>query len=110
MKHLFTLFLICLAAGSIHAQSDLDHAYRNFPLVISLQFHCLSLPFRDIKTNFANVGIGIGTEVSLNGKDNWVQQFQAVWYRNKRVGNGLLFYSQSAWRPAITSTAFTEVK
>lgn len=93
-----------------HAQADGSAGYRNFPLVISLHFHSLSLPFRDLKANFANVGIGLGTEVSLNGDHNWVQQFNLIWYRNQAVGNGLMTYTQTAWRPTITGDVFTELK
>ncbi len=61
-------------------------------------------------TNFSNVGIGIGTEVSYNGKPTGVQQLTAVWYHNKRMGNGLLFYTQAVWRPSFGSSGFGELK
>jgi hypothetical protein len=54
--------------------------------------------------------VGIGTEVSLNGKHNWAQQFTLGWYRNKHVGNGFMVYTQPAWRPTITKNIFTELK
>ncbi|MEJ0056643.1 MAG: hypothetical protein WDN75_13910 [Bacteroidota bacterium] len=102
--------LVCLGlAFSLQAQND-NRDYRNFPIVITLQFHCFALPFKDLKSNFSNIGIGLGTEVSLNGKQNWAQQFSAVWYHNKNLGNGLLFYSQAAWRPTVGSDVFAEVK
>lgn len=97
-------------AITLSAQSDGSKPYRSFPIVVTLQFHSLSMPFKDIKSNFSNVGIGLGTELSLNGKHNWAQQFSAVWYRNKAVGNGLLFYTQAAWRPTLFSGVFAEVK
>lgn len=84
--------------------------YKNFPIVVSLQFHAFSLPFRDFKSNFKNLGIGIGTEVSLNGKDNWAQQLNIVWYRNSALGNGLLMSTQTAWRPTIESEIYSEVR
>ncbi len=99
----------CCLVFSLQAQTD-NSNYRNFPIVVTLQFHCFSLPFRDIKSNFSNVGFGLGTEVSLNGKQNWAQQVSVVWYHNKMLGNGLLFYSQMAWRPTVSSDVFTEVK
>ncbi|WP_266365686.1 hypothetical protein [Tellurirhabdus rosea] len=100
----------CLLALISRGQTEAPRAYRNFPLVVTLQFHSLSLPFRDLKTNFTNVGLGLGTEVSLNGRHNWAQQFNVVWYRNKVVGNGVLAYTQTAWRPALFSNIYTEVK
>jgi hypothetical protein len=86
------------------------NSYRNFPLVISLQCHALALPFRDMKANFSNLGIGIGTEISLNGKHNWTQQVTGIWFRNRAIGNGLGFYTQTAWRPEIASGFYTEAK
>lgn len=109
-KKILLLFLEYFLLTSLSAQADAIREYRNFPVVVTVQFHSLSLPFRDIKTNFSNIGIGLGTEVSHNGKHNWAQQFSLVWYRNKAIGNGLLFYTQSAWRPTITSNVYTEIK
>lgn len=104
-----TLLGYCLIT-SVLAQSEGAKQYKNFPLVIMLQFHAFSVPFRDLKSNFKNIGVGIGTEVSLNGQDNLAQQFNVVWYHNKAMGNGLFFYTQSAWRPTIKSEVFAEAK
>lgn len=101
---LFTVFLL----PKVWAQEVTPSDYR-FPLTISLQFHGFTMPFKDLSSNFRNVGIGIGTELSLNSANTWVQQVQAVWYHNKSVGNGLLLYSQNVWRPTIESS-FAEVK
>jgi hypothetical protein len=103
---IFILSTVCL----VKAQESPARLYRNFPLVLSIQFHSFSLPFRDFKSNFANVGFGIGTEVSHNGRHNWAQQFTAIWYRNRAIGNGLMIYTQTSWRPTIVSDVYTEVK
>lgn len=95
---------------SLQAQSDAVKSYRDFPIIVSLQFHSLSMPFKNIGSNFSNIGIGLGTEVSLNGKHNWVQQMTIVWYNNKAVGNGIFVYTQNAWRPTIESDAYAELK
>lgn len=92
------------------AQNNVEKNYRNFPLVLSVQFHSLSFPFKDLKTNFKNVGFGIGTEIALGSKHNWAQQFQLSWYRNQQTGNGILIYTQSSWRPTIVSDIYTELK
>jgi hypothetical protein len=92
------------------AQTNSGKTYRNFPVVFSLQFHSLSFPLKDVKTNFKNMGLGIGTEIALGNSHNWAQQFQVSWYRNKQAGNGILIYTQSAWRPTIVSHIYTEVK
>ncbi len=84
--------------------------YRNFPLTVSLQFHAFSMPFKNLKTNFQNIGIGIGTEVSHNSKHDWVQEFTLIWIRNKKIGNGLFFITQAAWRPYLGNPVFGEVK
>ncbi|UII75965.1 hypothetical protein LV716_17125 [Flagellimonas sp. HMM57] len=91
------------------AQSVSTDNHRNFPLMISIEFHSLSLPFKNKKL-FSNIGIGIGTEVSHSGNRDWVQQFKISWYGNKRVGGGLLVHSQAVWRPDLFSDAFGEVK
>jgi hypothetical protein len=108
-KIVTTLLVICLSA-SLQAQKDVQNGYRNFPIIVMVQFHNLSMPFKDMKSNFANIGFGIGTEFSYNGKSNWVQQFNATWHHNKTVGNGILLYSQAAWRPNIGSGVYTELK
>ncbi len=102
--------LLCFALHTGYSQDDSVHNYRNFPLIITLQFHSFSMPFKNIKSNFSNIGIGIGTEVSYNKKSNGVQQFHLIWYRNKNMGNGLLAYSQAVWRPSIGSNLYTELK
>ena len=103
-------FISCCLALSLQAQSDPTKDYRNFPIVLTLQFHCFTLPFQDMKSNFSNIGIGVGTEVSYNGKQSGVQQVSAVWYHNKAMGNGLLFYTQAVWRPTLGSDVYTEAK
>lgn len=106
MNFLLGLFLKFSAV----AQSDVEQNYRNFPIVITLQFHAFAMPFQDVLSNFSNVGIGIGTEVSLNGSAEWVQQFNLMWYRNKAIGNGIMLYTQAAWRPDVVSDAYGELK
>lgn len=108
-KALLSLAGICLFS-TLFAQTESIKNYRNFPLIVSIQFHALSLPFKDLKSNFANVGLGLGTEVSFNGKHNFVQQIHTVWYRNKAVGDGVLFYTQTAWRPTVAVNVFSEIK
>ncbi|QHT66778.1 hypothetical protein GXP67_08960 [Rhodocytophaga rosea] len=109
-KKLIGLVMACCLTFCLLAQTDSGKSYHNFPIIVTLQFHSLTLPFKDIKTNFANIGIGLGTEVSLNGKPNWVQQLQVLWFRNKAAGNGIFFYTQTAWRPAMASYVYSELK
>lgn len=108
-KIVATLLAICLAT-SLLAQTDVQNGYRNFPIIVMVQFHNLSMPFKDMKSNFSNIGFGLGTELSYNGKSNWVQQINATWHHNKTVGNGIFVYSQAAWRPNIASGVYSEVK
>lgn len=107
---LLNLAAICILCPSINAQADPIPKYRNFPIVFTIQFHSMNLPFRNLKSNFSNFGFGLGTEFSYNGRQNLTQQFTALWYRNKAAGNGLMFYTQAAWRPEITGDFFTEIK
>lgn len=106
---LFTL-CICLLLNAAISQHASNRDYRNFPIVLSLQFHSLAMPFKDIGSHFKNVGFGIGTEVSLNGNHDWVQQFGIIRYRNKGIGNGWLFSTQTAWRPYLGEPVYGEVK
>jgi len=102
--------LLCGILYTGYAQNNFAKNYRDFPLIITLQFHSFSMPFKNIKSNFSNIGIGIGTEISYNKKSNWVQQFHLIWYRNKNMGNGFLGYSQATWRPSVGSSIYTELK
>lgn len=108
-KLMATLLAICLTA-SLQAQTETQKSYRNFPIIVMVQFHNFSMPFKDMKSCFSNIGFGLGTELSYNGKSNWVQQFSATWHHNKTVGNGILFYSQAAWRPTMASGVYSELK
>ncbi len=102
MKQTFlALFFLSYASLSIKAQDKPPKNYRNFPLVLSMQFHSLSLPFKDVKSNFSNVGFGLGTEISLGSTHAWAQQFNFIYYRNKNAGNGIGFYTQSSWRQRL---------
>ena len=111
MKKKITLTLLasCMA-GALLAQADPIKTSHNFPIIISLQFHSFSLPFRNMKSNFSNFGIGLGTEVSINSRRDWVQQLNVAWFRNRAIGNGLLFYTQVAYRPTIDSRLYSEIK
>lgn len=106
----FLIAVLIIASNIMTSAQDSSRDYSNFPLVVTLQFHAFALPFHDFASNFKNVGIGLGTEVSLNGKDNWGQQFSVVWFRNKNLGNGLLLHTQTAWRPTIVSEVYSELK
>jgi hypothetical protein len=108
-----TSIILLFVAGlviPVQSQSDVSQHHRNFPVVITLQFHALSMPFKKMLSNFKHPGIGIGSEISLNGNHNWAQQVTAMWYRNSAVGNGILLYTQVAWRPWIGSHVYGEIK
>lgn len=105
----FILILVVLLCSQLRLSGQ-SGDYRNFPIIFSLQFHALSLPLKDLKSNFSHVGVGLGTEISFNGKHNWAQQFQAVWYPNKEIGQGWLFSTQSAWRPYLVRPVYGEIK
>jgi len=94
----------------VQAQHEPVRNYRNFPVILTVQFHSLSLPFKNLGSNFSNVGVGVGTEVSFNGKQDWVQQFQVGWVRNRTVGNRLLLYTQTTWRPTLSGDLYGELK
>lgn len=110
-KQIFLIFLISLLAfNPLMAQDSGTKDYRNFPVTLTLQFQSFSLPFKNLKANFKNMGIGIGTEVSHNGNHNWVQEFSLFWIKNKTMGNGLYLMTQTAWRPYLGNPVFGEIK
>ena len=111
MKKSVVLFVyLLLPAALIKAQDKPPKTYRNFPLVVTMQFHSLSFPFKNLKSNFSNAGLGLGTEIALGSEHNWAQQFNMIWYRNKYAGDGLGIYTQSSWRPTIAMNIYTETK
>ena len=104
------LALNLLFCYSSNAQTSEILSYKNFPVILTLQFHALSMPFKDLKTNFKNVGIGVGTEWRLNGKRNLVQQLQFAWVRNKAVGNRIIVSTQAVWRPLLSKKLYGELR
>jgi len=102
--------LLSLTISQAQTTEDSNKDYRNFPLIVSVQFQNFSMPFKDLGSNFSHVGIALGTEVSLNGKQNWAQQFQVGYYLNKEAGNGFFTYTQTVYRPTIYKHFFAEVK
>ncbi|MCB0668756.1 MAG: hypothetical protein KDC80_23190 [Saprospiraceae bacterium] len=84
--------------------------FRDFPIVVTIQFQSLSMPFRNIKGHFRNLGIGIGTEFRYHRKNQWVQHLDLMWFRNKTMGNGLIISSQSGWRPYVSDPLYSEIK
>ncbi|MDX1471722.1 MAG: hypothetical protein R3213_09525 [Flavobacteriaceae bacterium] len=109
-RNFIALIAIILISHQMRGQNNESKEYTNFPIILTLQFHSLSMPFKNLKSNFKNIGIGVGTEVSYNGEQNWVHQVNLVWYRNKNVGNGLFFYTQAVWRPTVFNDFYTEAK
>jgi hypothetical protein len=112
MKKTLTACFACLFGylPAIFAQDAPSKDYRNFPLIFSIQFQNFALPFHDLGSNFTHVGFAIGTEVSFNGKQNWVQQVQAGIFLNKESGNGFFTYTQTVYRPAVFHHFFPELK
>lgn len=110
MKKLIISLLILRCLSDCYAQETHD-GYQNFPVVVSLQFHSFSMPFKRIGDHFKNVGIGLGTEISHSGgSQQWAQSIQVVWHRNKTMGNGIQLYTQAIYRPEITNDLFGEIK
>jgi hypothetical protein len=113
MKKNFLIYSLMILSQTVSQAQDSDQpdrGYRNFPLIVSLQFQNFALPFHDLTSNFTHVGISLGTEVSLNGKQNWAQQLQAGYYLNKEMGNGFFTYTQTVYRPTVFKHFYPEVK
>jgi hypothetical protein len=113
MKNTLLIFSLMVLAQTFSQAQTTDSSnknYRNFPLLVTLQFQNLATPFHDLKSNFSHVGVLVGTEVSYNGKQNWVQQFQAGFYFNNDAGNGFMVFTQAVYRPTVFKYFYPEVK
>lgn len=106
---LFSVLTGLFPAFAQAAAPSSERPIRNWPLMVSLQFHSVSMPFRDLKSTFSNVGISLGTEVNYNRRGNLVQQFQIGFFRNANAGDGLFATTQAAYRPHF-GPVFTEIK
>lgn len=95
-------------AFTVKAQVS-EKDFRNFPINLSVQIQNFALPFKK-PFDWKNLGFGIGTEVSHNSNHNWVQEFAIWWNKNRTMGNGLYFLTQTAWRPYIGNPVFGEIK
>jgi hypothetical protein len=110
-KQFFLLTLSCILLVNLAFSQDKPaNDFRNFPIVLTLQFHSLSMPFKDFGNHFKNMGFGIGTEVSHSGNHDWVQQISIIRIRNKGIGNGWLFATTTAWRPWLGEPVYGEVR
>ncbi|MFC5412370.1 hypothetical protein ACFPMF_23800 [Larkinella bovis] len=89
--------------------SSPEPARRDWPLLVSLQFQSVSMPFRDLKSTFSNVGISLGTEVSYNRRRTLLQQLQLGFFHNRNAGNGLFIATQTAYRSHF-GPVYTELK
>ena len=105
-----TVFIICLAlcTCSVSAQME-QRSNMHLPIIISVQFHSISVPFRHMKSNFRNIGIGIGTEVDYSDVSKFHQRFSVVYCHNKAAGNRWLLQSQAIWRPHFGGEGFGEL-
>lgn len=116
MKRKLVVAAACLMTLNFLQAQETDNVkarkknYRNFPIVAGIQFHSLSVPFKDMGSGFSNVGLRLGTELSFNGRQNWVQGFTVGGYHNKNAGNGAFAFTQTIYRPTVFNNVFAEVK
>jgi hypothetical protein len=102
--------IVFLSFTAFRAEAQEPGKKYDFPLTVTIHFPALGMPFRNLDLNFRNIGVGLGTEVTLNNDGTLVQQVHVAWLRNRQAGNGLLAYTQLAWRPEIGDNGFAEVK
>jgi hypothetical protein len=110
-KLLTFLALLLLLSAPIRAQEApvVPAGYRNWPVVVGLQFHSLSMPLSDWKTSFSNLGLSLGTEFRYNRRATLLQSVQVGYYRNKYAGDGLFVAPQLVYRPQF-GPLFAELK
>ena len=92
-----------------NARKSLPAERTSWPLLVSVQFHSLALPFQDIRRVSSNVGIALGTEFRYNERGNLIQSFQTGYYRNRYAGDGLFIFTQAGYRPHVGSV-YADVK
>ncbi|RRB01998.1 hypothetical protein [Larkinella rosea] len=109
LLHLLLLILPGLVPVFAQQIPSPERPNRDWPLIVCLQFHSISMPFKDLKSTFSNVGISLGTELAYNRRSNFLQQIQVGVYRNKYAGNGLSVFTQTAYRPHV-GPVYAEVK
>ncbi|CCH51295.1 hypothetical protein BN8_00212 [Fibrisoma limi BUZ 3] len=85
--------------GQTLSKEPIQSGHTNWPLMVSVQFHSLALPFQDVKAAFSNVGLALGTDYRYNQRGNLIQSFQAGYYRNRYAGDGLFIFTQAGYRP-----------
>ena len=108
MRRILLLVLLFSTLNS-KAQSEFGLNER-LPIVLTIQFHAMTVPFHNFKANFKNIGIGIGTELNFSKASKFHQSFSVLWYRNQALGNGLLVNTQIVWRPSIGNTGYGELR
>ncbi|UOQ68992.1 hypothetical protein [Hymenobacter volaticus] len=103
------LALPLLASSQVPARPPAGTSYRNWPVVVGLQFHTLAMPFSDQKRTLSNPGVSVGTEFRYNRRATLLQAVQAGYYHNRYAGNGLYVAPQLVYRPKF-GPLFAELK
>ncbi len=70
-------------------------------LTAGFQFHSLGLPFKQVRENFKNLGLSIGTRYQWSKNGALVQDLQLSWLVNRKVGNSWNLYTQLGWQPRL---------
>jgi hypothetical protein len=103
--------IILLHAKGLTGQVNSERVNNSsIPIIITLHFQNLSMPFRDLKSNFGHLGISIGTEFYYNNSKSWSQQVHLGYYFNKQTGNALMLYTQAVYRPFNNEQFSPELK
>ena len=72
MRYIVIALLVWGLSSPISAQ-EVFQERGNFPITLSIQFQSFGLPFKNLKHNFKNLGIGLGTEFKWGGQGATVQ-------------------------------------
>ena len=108
-KLLIILFFISFKAFSQQSETT-DPFLIKLPFIVSVNFQTIATPFHNIKNNFRNPGIKIGTEMTYNKKRSILQSFNIGYYRNRLNGDGLYINSEFIYRPKIVKPIRLEIK
>ena len=104
MMRLLFVIMIGIICHPIHAQEVSPPPLPNFPIILSFHFSGVAMPFKDLKSLFSNIGVGIGTSRNWGNQSRFFQTIELRWWHNKAMGNRWLLDTELHWNPKLRNT------
>ncbi len=108
--YLIIVLTLLLSAKGMAQEQEAEPTYRKYPIVAGLQFQNFAMPFRDMGSNFSHPGLYVGSEISYNTKETFIQQATLGAYFNREIGDGIYLSTQVGYRPKIYGNFYGELK